>query len=135
MPPQIYQSSAIPVREDLVCMVSSRSRQRWVFPKGRIEARQSASEAAIVETWEEAGLLGVITGDTVGSYVYEKYNREHHVTVYVMKVVDERADWPERGERQRQWITPAEAIRRVDEPELKAILRTVFPDLIATRDV
>jgi 8-oxo-dGTP pyrophosphatase MutT (NUDIX family) len=112
-------------------MVTSRSRQRWVFPKGRIEVRQSASEAALTEAWEEAGLLGAVIGSAVGTYHYEKYHRDHHVTVFIMKVVDERQHWPEAGERDRQWVSVAEAIRRVDEPGLKAILRLVFQDQLA----
>lgn len=124
----IRQAAAIPIRDGMICMVTSRSKLRWVLPKGRIEIRQTASEAALVEAWEEAGLLGTIQGDSVGSYHYEKYNRDHHVLVFVMKVLNERAEWPEFGERERQWVSVEEAIRRIEEPDLKDIVRTIFRD-------
>jgi hypothetical protein len=32
-------------------------------------------------------------------------------------------DFPERGERERRWFSPKKAAQRVDEPELKELLR------------
>lgn len=126
MPIWIRQAAAIPVFRDKVCMVTSRSGRRWVLPKGQIESDQTPSEAALVEAWEEAGLVGVLDADPVGSYCYEKYSNEHHVLVYRMNVTEERDLWPERLLRQRMWLRPEEAIARVEEPGLREILRAVF---------
>lgn len=127
MTPLIPQAAVIPVREDgRVCMITSRSGSRWVFPKGRIEHRQSAAEAALVEAWEEAGLRGELAGDAVGTYRYKKNGRTHHVTVFVMRVTAEAAEFPELGERDLEWVTPDDATARVEEKELRAIVRGVF---------
>lgn len=123
----VPQAAVIPVRDDSrVCVVTSRSGARWVLPKGRIEVRQTARQAALVEAWEEAGLRGDVTGEAVGTYRYQKNGRTHLVTVFVMRVEAVTDDFPEYGQRTREWVTPAEAIRRVDEPELKDLLRGVF---------
>jgi 8-oxo-dGTP pyrophosphatase MutT (NUDIX family) len=127
MSPLIPQAAVIPVRDDgHVCLVTSRSRARWVFPKGRIEPRQTAAQAGLVEAWEEAGLRGEVVGDAVGTYRYEKRGRQHHVTVFVMRVDRVTDDFPEFGQRTREWVTPEEAAERVDEPELRDIVRTLF---------
>lgn len=125
MPIAVRQAAAIPLRDGLVCMVTSRSGRRWVFPKGRIEVRQSAAEAAVAEAWEEAGLLGRLSDLTVGSYEYEKWDRLHHVHVFVLHVESELTQWPEQNSRTREWVTPEEAITRVEEPELRALVAAV----------
>ena len=39
-------------------VTSSSDPQRWVIPKGGWEIDESAQEAAVRETWEEAGVKG-----------------------------------------------------------------------------
>ena len=58
-------------------MVTSRSGRRWVFPKGQIDPGHTPGEAALIEAWEEAGLVGTLDPEPVGSYLYEKPLRLH----------------------------------------------------------
>lgn len=136
MLPSIRQAAAIPVSDGRLCMVNSRSGRRWVFPKGQIDPGHTAGETALIEVWEEAGLVGTPDPEPVGSYVYEKYGRQHHVLVYLLTVTEALDQWPEQGFRQRLWLSVDEAIDRVEEPGLRDILRRVFqvshPDQIAT---
>src|SRR3954469_14148541 len=104
MPEWVRQAAAIPVQDGRVCMVTSSSGRRWVFPKGMIDDGHTPGQAALVEAWEEAGLVGSLDPDPLGSYVYEKFDREHHVLVYRMTVAEAREDWPERAVRQREWL-------------------------------
>lgn len=106
-------------------MVTSSSRRRWVLPKGRIEVRQTPAETAAAEAWEEAGVLGRLSDRPVGTYHYEKYDRPHHVQVFVLEVDAVRDQWPERHLRTREWVTPEEALARIEEPELRAIVAAV----------
>jgi 8-oxo-dGTP pyrophosphatase MutT (NUDIX family) len=126
MPVWVRQAAAIPVMDGRVCMVTSSSGRRWVFPKGMIDAGHTPVQAALVEAWEEAGLVGTLDPDPLGSYVYEKFDREHHVLVYRMTVTEVREDWPERMVRQRAWLTASEAVVRVDEPGLRDMIRRLF---------
>ena len=122
----IRQAGAIPIRNGRVCLVTSRNGKRWVIPKGLIEARQSAGETALQEAWEEAGLVGALDPEPVGSYLYEKYGGTCHVTVFVMRVREVARDWQEREARERIWLSPAAALRRIDDPGLAEVLRAAL---------
>src|SRR6185436_8022939 len=106
----IRQAAALPVRNGRICLVTSSNGKRWVIPKGLIEPGQTSGEAALQEAWEEAGLVGSLQGEPVGSYLYDKWCGTCHVTVFLMQVTGAAADWPERELRQRTWLTPASAI-------------------------
>jgi 8-oxo-dGTP pyrophosphatase MutT (NUDIX family) len=123
----IRQSAVIPISDGRVGLVTSSSGRRWVIPKGMIESGHTAGESALVEAWEEAGLVGTLAREPVGSYLYEKYGRTHHVVVFLMQVTEEAVDWPERDVRRREWVDPNEAIDRVEEPGLKEIIAAVCP--------
>ena len=126
MPVPIRQAAALPIRDGLVCMVTSRNGRRWVIPKGQIDPGHTSAEAALIEAWEEAGLTGVLDGEPVGSYHYEKYGVDHHVMVYVMRVTQQSDDYPERDQRQREWVNEEVTLSRIHEPGLQAIVREVF---------
>src|SRR3954468_13407728 len=91
----IRQAAAIPVRNGKLCLVTSSNGKRWVIPKGVIDPGQTAGETALQESWEEAGLVGVLEREPVGSYVYEKWERQCHVVVFVLRVTEVVDNWPE----------------------------------------
>ena len=122
-PPLLRQAAVIPVSDGQVCVVTSRSGKRWVVPKGCLEPGKTAGEIALQEAWEEAGLVGLLQPEPVGSYVYEKAGCTCHVTVFRMQVTDAAADWPERGLRTRCWLPLAQALLRVDDPGLRELIR------------
>jgi 8-oxo-dGTP pyrophosphatase MutT (NUDIX family) len=121
----LRQAAVIPVSDGQVCMVTSSSGRRWVIPKGMIDPGQTAGEAALNEAWEEAGLVGVLASEPAGSYLYDKYGRTHHVTVFVMHVKEMANDWPERDVRKREWVDPGEAVERIEERGLRDIIEAV----------
>src|SRR5438132_8687098 len=106
----IRQAAAIPVRDGLVCLVTSSNGRRWVIPKGMMEPGKTAGEIALQEAWEEAGLTGVLHPEPAGTYLYDKYGGTCHVKVYLMQVTEVAEDWPECGLRQRCWVSPAQAV-------------------------
>ena len=122
-PGTLQQAAAIPVRLGQVCLISSRNGKRWVVPKGCLEPGKTASEIALQEAWEEAGLVGVLQPEPVGSYLYEKYGNTYHVIVFVMDVTRVAQDWPERGLRERNWVGPTGLFARIEDPGLLEVLR------------
>ncbi|MCS6864338.1 MAG: NUDIX hydrolase [Gemmataceae bacterium] len=136
MPIWVRQAAAVPIRDDRVCLVTSSSGRRWVIPKGQIDPGHTAAEAALVEAWEEAGIVGALDADPLGTYVYEKMGREHHVLVYRLLVTEVREQWPEKGLRTREWFTLDDALDRLEEPGLRELLRLAFhlkhPDKLIT---
>jgi 8-oxo-dGTP pyrophosphatase MutT (NUDIX family) len=119
----VRQAAAIPIRNGRVCVVSSRSGKRWVIPKGCMEPGKTAGEIALQEAWEEAGLVGVLLPEPVGSYLYDKAGATCHVTVFLMEVTGTADDWPERGQRQRRWLNHGQALVRLEDPGLREIIR------------
>src|SRR5262245_33136722 len=114
----IRQAGVIAIREGQVCLVTSRNGKRWVVPKGCIEPGKSAGEIALQEAWEEAGLVGLLQHDPVGSYLYEKDGFVCHVIVFIMNVTGVEEVYPEAGMRQRVWLAPAATQARVEDPGL-----------------
>lgn len=119
----IRQAAALALRRGRVCLITSRNGKRWVIPKGWIEPGQTAGESALQEAWEEAGLLGALEREPIGTYLYEKEGHSYHVTVFVMKVTSVAQDWPERTLRERTWVNPAGFFDRIEEPGLADIVR------------
>lgn len=91
----IRQAAALPVRNGKICIVTSSNGKRWVIPKGLIEPGQTAGETALQESWEEAGLTGVLEPEPLGSYLYDKCCGTCHVIVYLMQVTEVAQNWPE----------------------------------------
>src|SRR5438876_7253288 len=119
----IRQAAALPLRRGHVCLITSRNGKRWVIPKGWIEPGQTAGETALQEAWEEAGLVGALEREPIGSYLYEKEGQRYHVTVFVMKVTSVAQDWPERSFRERSFVSPAGFFERIDDVGLHDIVR------------
>jgi 8-oxo-dGTP pyrophosphatase MutT (NUDIX family) len=124
----IRQAAAIPVRAGQVCLVTSSSGKRWVVPKGCMELGSTAGEMALQEAWEEAGLVGVLQQEPVGSYIYEKYGNVYHVIVFLMHVTEAAEDWPEKTLRQRVWLNPTQALVRIEDRGLRDLIRGIMSE-------
>jgi 8-oxo-dGTP pyrophosphatase MutT (NUDIX family) len=125
-PDLLRQAAAIPVQDGRVCMVTSRSGKRWVVPKGCLEPGKTSGEIALQEAWEEAGLVGRLLSEPVGSYVYDKAGLTCYVVLFHMQVIEVAQEWPEQLLRQRRWFTPEQALARVEEASLREVLRGVL---------
>ena len=121
--PVIRQAGVVAVRNGQICLVSSRNGKRWVVPKGCIELGKTAGEIALQEAWEEAGLVGLLQSEPLGSYVYEKDGFVCHVILFAMNVTGSVDAYPEAGMRQRIWLAPAVAHTRIEDAGLCDILR------------
>jgi 8-oxo-dGTP pyrophosphatase MutT (NUDIX family) len=122
----LRQAAALPLRGGRVCLVLSNSGKRWVIPKGCIERGQTATETALQEAWEEAGLMGVLRPQPVGSYAYAKNGHACHVTVFMLDVIEISQEWPERERRARQWFRPQRALTRITDEGLRRLMRQVL---------
>ncbi|HEY7158585.1 MAG TPA: NUDIX hydrolase [Gemmataceae bacterium] len=119
----IRQAGVIAVSGGQICVVSSRSGKRWVVPKGCMEPGKSAAEIALQEAWEEAGLVGVLQPDPIGTYFYEKAGFTCHVTLFLMTVTDQADRWPEHDFRERVWLNVAQALLRIEDAGLRELIR------------
>ena len=122
----LRQAAAIPLQGSRVCLVTSSNGKRWVIPKGLIDPGQTAGEAALNEAWEEAGLVGELGPEPVGSYLRDKWGGTCHITVFLLRVTEVLNDWPERQARQRCWLSAARAVERIDNEALRLIMRAAL---------
>ena len=130
------QFAAIPFRRKKsgieMLLVSTLERKRWIVPKGWPMDGVTPAEAAAQEAWEEAGARGRVYQDCVGLYSYSKWLDEDLalpciVAVFALEVLKLDDKFPEAGQRKRKWMTPKKAAARVEEPELKQVLRHFDP--------
>ena len=85
------------------------------------------AEVASQEAYEEAGLIGKVVGKRpLGNFHYEKRLAKKavicEVLVFLFRVERQLDDWPEKGERKRQWVDVKQAAALVEEGGLAEII-------------
>jgi ADP-ribose pyrophosphatase YjhB (NUDIX family) len=121
----------------MILMVTSRETRRWIVPKGWQEKKVTDRDQAGREAFEEAGAIGVISDQPIGSYRYDKRLKDGRVktidvAVYSLQVSELLDEWPEMDERERRWMTPAQAAMAVQEGALAALLLSMEVSLPST---
>jgi len=117
------QSAVIPYRFDdaqlQVMVVASSKKRHLVVPKGIQTPGMTPQESAAKEALEEAGVLGDVGDESLGSYEYVKWGATVTCTVYPMLVTEviPEADWEEHH-RGREWLPAVDAAERLKQPEL-----------------
>lgn len=129
--PYRAESPAIdaPIR---ILLITSRGTGRWVVPKGKPINGLPPHASAAVEAEEEAGVLGAACPTPIGSYRYRKRRNSGasvwtDVDVFPFAVTEELDSWDEQHQRERRWFSLAEAAERVDEEDLRALIRSFGP--------
>lgn len=120
------------LRDGSILLVSTKKDpHQWVLPKGGWEQDEALQVSALRETFEEAGITGIL-GPALPSITYETRKAKRQAAVshthncmtlfplYVQHIFDE---WPE-GYRQRQVVSLEEAIVACEHrPEFQEALR------------
>ncbi len=115
-----------------VLLVTSRDTGRWIIPKGWTMKNLAPAEAALREAFEEAGVEGVAHAEAVGGYPYVKIMPKDMgipcmVAVFAIRVKRLLDRFPEKGQRRRKWFSLEKAAQKVDEPDLRELLRSFVP--------
>jgi 8-oxo-dGTP pyrophosphatase MutT (NUDIX family) len=118
-----------------ILLITSRDRGRWIIPKGWPITGLTASQAAAREAWEEAGITGTISTDSMGAYGYDKRLNDDTIRhcaaeVFSMEVIEQREAWPEQHQRRREWFDVEQAIECVAEPELRVLMQKLREQLM-----
>jgi len=123
------QSGVIPYRvingKIEIILITSTKHRAWVIPKGGISKGMSAVDSAVKEAWEEAGVIGQVHTQKIGTFKYRKRGNKYRVTLFLLSVKTTLDNWPESIQRQRQWLEINQAIRLVKEVSLKRVLHTL----------
>jgi 8-oxo-dGTP pyrophosphatase MutT (NUDIX family) len=111
-----------------VLLITSLNSKRWILPKGWPEPDLGPAENAAREAFEEAGVMGKISADPIGSYHYLKERKDGggipcRVEVFALAVTKQLDDWPEKNSRELAWLPLDQAAARITEPSLRQMLK------------
>jgi 8-oxo-dGTP pyrophosphatase MutT (NUDIX family) len=111
------------------CLITTRRKARWSFPKGTVDRGESLGEAAARETLEEAGVEGVVRGEPLGEFTNSRYTPPRTVTAFLMEVTRIHDQWLEDSERQRCWCEVDEALGRLEFEPLRDLVQRAMERL------
>ncbi|MBD2253057.1 NUDIX hydrolase [Nostoc parmelioides] len=121
------QSGVIPYRERNgkieILLITTRDRQSWVIPKGGIVNGMTPPDSAAKEAWEEAGVIGQVDINELGTYKYRKRGKVYQVKMYLLPVEMVSNNYPEANKRYRRWLDANQAIKLIKKDSLKRILK------------
>lgn len=109
-----------------VLLVTSRESGRWIIPKGWPIKGKTLYRSAEIEAHEEAGVRGKARKKPLGYFTYLKAKDDGTlapctVEVHLVEARSVDTTFREKGQRRIEWVSCAEASRRVREPELKGL--------------
>ena len=123
-----HQTGVLPYRQREgrveVLLITSRTRGRWIIPKGNLEPDRTIRDVARAEAYEEAGIRGDLALAALGSYWHGDPPR-HRVQVFLMRVRQVLKTWPEQAERKRAWLPLGEARVRIDEDGVRRLFGAI----------
>ena len=102
-----------------VLLITAKTVDAWIPPIGKIDPGEDAEDAAVRETYEEAG-VEVALKRSLGDLVWSDPKGEQSARFFLGQYVSD-LDWPEQGVRRRQWYSVSEACEKVFEPFLPMI--------------
>ena len=108
-------------------LITTRSTKRWIVPKGWPEKNMAPNECAAHEAYEEAGVLGDVADQPIGTFSHRKQLKSGHlitcrIHVFDMEVTGIAEDWPEKDEREIRWCTAEEAMALASDLGLRRIV-------------
>jgi len=124
------QFGALPFRLDKselrVLLITTRRKRRWSVPKGSPMRNTEPHRTAALESYEEAGLVGVVAKRALGSFKHRKRKGARKqtldVALFPMKVHGRERWWPEKGEREAIWVSAETAARMVHKAQLRRLI-------------
>lgn len=121
------QSGAIPyiISGSIVkiCLVTTKSSDAWVFPKGVIERDIEPEHSAKNEALEEAGVIGEVSNVLLDQYRYEKWGGTCEVKVYPLRVVEILEEWDEMNVRERQFVQLDIALHIIKQEQKMSLMK------------
>jgi 8-oxo-dGTP pyrophosphatase MutT (NUDIX family) len=110
-----------------VLLVSSKKEPgRWIFPKGHVERGETAKEAALRETEEEAGVDGDLIGP-VGVLEFDWGSKRYRVDYFLIRATSET---DETDGRKKVWLPYDEALEKLTYEDTRQLLRKARPRMV-----
>jgi len=108
-------------RELQILLVTSKKQKGfWIFPKGHVEPGETAAQAGVRETIEEAGVAGDLLGPVGAPLEYDWNGRRYSVQYFLIRAT---AESPASDGRDVAWLPYEEALQRLSFDDTGKLLR------------
>jgi 8-oxo-dGTP pyrophosphatase MutT (NUDIX family) len=113
-----HSAGGVVVRDGDVLLIATAGGKRWQLPKGRIEAGESAAEAAVREVREETGVTGRVVAPLAGvDYWFADGSARRirkHVDFFLLSYVEgDPANFDPREVSGAEWFEGVDAVARL----------------------
>ena len=103
----------------ILLVTSKKQAGYWIFPKGHIEPGETAAEAGVRETHEEAGVAGDLLGPA-GTLEYDWGGKRYRVEYFLIRATSEE---PASDGRTIEWLPFDQALERLSFDDTGRLLR------------
>jgi 8-oxo-dGTP pyrophosphatase MutT (NUDIX family) len=118
-----FRDSISGKEREVLIIRSTKKGNPWLFPKGHVEANETAADCALRELEEETGYVGYIVGDApVGAVKIQIDNLDYNIEYFLVKVAGQLAA-KDLG-RKYFWCPVTDALHLIRYPSVRVLLRT-----------
>ena len=105
----------------MVYMITSREQGQWIIPTGKLEKNLSNRRVALLEAFEEAGILGVLDEQFKVQILLQSPSgkKKRKTIVFLLYVKRILNHWPEENERRRKFVSIQTYAKTVSDKKLK----------------
>lgn len=126
----VEQAGAVVFRKDggtrILLVRSRKSPTDWIFPKGHIEAGETAGQAALREAEEEAGVTGRVRSSLAPVLTFRQGDRQVRVHYFL---VEYSGEVKSKERREQVWLPPPEALVRLTHDSAKMLLEQALASM------
>jgi len=118
--------AVIPViNKNKICLVTGRGTGNWMLPTGKHEKRRTNRQVAILEAFEEAGLVGKIDKKFSKSVILQSPSgkKKRKTTLFLIRVDKQLKQWPEKEQRRRATVKLCDLEHYITDKKLQKLLK------------
>lgn len=110
-----------------IYLVTSREQGQWIIPTGKLEKNLSNRRVALLEAFEEAGILGKLDDQFKMQVLLQRPRgkKKRKTIVFLLYVKRILNHWPEERQRKRKAISIESYVKTVSDKKLKRKLLSI----------
>ncbi len=111
----------------MIYLVTSREQGQWIIPTGKLEKNLSNRRVALLEAFEEAGILGKLDEQFKVQVLLQspRGKKKRKTIVFLLHVKRILNHWPEESERKRKSVSIQTYVKTVSNKKLKRKLLAI----------
>ncbi len=104
-----------------IYLITSREQGQWIIPTGKLEKNLSNRRVALLEAFEEAGILGKLDDEFKAQVLLHspRGKKKRKTIVFLLYVKRILNHWPEQSERKRKSVSIQAYVKTVSDKKFK----------------